>query len=623
MTQVPETRVKGLIPAIDRRQAQERYVMSGRNFLVNAKGPYSAFSSEDVTYHKIVNPEYVQTFRVGNNIIMFTSEGAFSYDDMAKRLTPLYVLDTPAIEEFPWSSALVGGLYYFVKKGSPLIQHNHTTNAWKEITAHIPPVPHGVANAGGRLVVVGEDLLSWSEISNGENLNPAEVDKGIGAQSLALIGGGDVLGVFPTANGVLTFTTKGIMRSELIQQVLLTFNHYPLSGTLQAINPYVIVSTNDEEVIFLTKTGFYITRGDRPEVYQPLMSEYFRSTLLKEFGNQLSNPTLIRLTYNADFYWLIVSIATSEKPYDYDQGFVLYIPMDEWGVFNRSHTGFGEMSLNLQINEGFNFGYICARGCLHRFINDAKVETVNYDTHDLYFSQNPVEIAARLDNGGYIFGTDMRLSVLDETFFSVAGLQERVSVEGVFSLETTVEDWTEAVETSPIIFTTNMSMLTRLVEVVWRPYQRQFIGLDSSITVGPFRVTAGERHDELSLLLGLTIGTKATASDVTDIDDWQLSLIDIIDDWELGPEEIEDWGLGLLSSSEFDLTVTGSLDSYNIFEDQEENPELELETENSKYFTCYNNGIYHILKLETVEVGEFFELQILDLNLIPSGVLNG
>jgi len=40
-----------------------------------------------------------------------------------------------------------------------------------------------------------------------------------------------------------------------------------------------------------------------------------------------------------------------------------------------------------------------------------------------------------------------------------------------------------------------------------------------------------------------------------------------------------------------------------------------------KYFTCYNNGFYHIVRVEALNVDESFHLKTMDLPLKQAGQL--
>ena len=44
-------------------------------------------------------------------------------------------------------------------------------------------------------------------------------------------------------------------------------------------------------------------------------------------------------------------------------------------------------------------------------------------------------------------------------------------------------------------------------------------------------------------------------------------------------------------------------------------------TGRARYFTCYNNGIFHILRIEALQQDESFHLKTLDLKPVSVGVL--
>ena len=424
---------RGILPALDRRQPTDRFVLDGRNFLVDAEGPFAAFSTELITPEQIVNPEDAKTFRVGDEIFLFIADAVLKFDTLSELYYPVFTFPLNTTN-FPWSQARVGGVHYFTKKNSSVFSYNPFTDKWVTLTANVITTPHAVTSAGGRLVIMGIDDVQWSAIDNGSDLL-TDIEKGVGIQSLAIVGGGDPLAVLPTFDGFITYTSTGSMKSELVDAIN-PFRHFPLTGDkgLIPLSPYTVIEAANNEHILLSKIGFHITVGKVPEPFQALMGEFFRRKILPFFD--LTNETLIKLTFNSDRQWFIVSLAESEMPFNYTIAYVLYIPRDEWGLFNRAHVGFGELSISEGPFKGFNFGFFCAAGCLHKFVEFPHIEAhpdgglgkkLPANMHHFHNNFTP---PARSEDGTIFFTTLGQLETFDETVFTTLGtdLYEFISI---------------------------------------------------------------------------------------------------------------------------------------------------------------------------------------------------
>lgn len=622
--------IKGVIPALDRRQPVDKFVLTGRNFLVDAEGPFAAFSSELITVSQIRNPEAAETFRVGNEIFLFTADAVLQFDANSELYYPIFTfpLNNTA---FPWSQATVGGVHYFVKQNSNIFRYNPFTDTWTTVTAGVITTPHAVTRAGGRLVVLGVNDVQWSAIDDGTDL-ATDIEKGIGIQSLAIVGGGNPLAVLPTFDGFITYTSTGSMKSELVDAIN-PFRHFPLTGDagLIPISPYTVIEVANNEHVFLSKVGFHITTGKVPEPFQALMSEFFRRQILPLFD--LTNPTLIRLTFNTDRQWFIVSLAESEQAFNYTIAYVLYLPRDEWGLFNRSHVGFGELLLNVGPFGGFNFGFFCASGCLHRFIDFPHIQAhpdgeagVKLPTNFHHFHENFTP-PARSEDGVIIFTSLVQLETFDETVFTVIGtdLYEFTEINS-FPSPATPDDISQ--DSTLTSFINDLSMQSSLLEMGWRQVTPNFVSIDSFIDVGLFRVnTQEDKVDEFSLVTDVIIGMLDSPTGQV-LEDWLTFTPGIEEDWLNDDLVNEDWGVGIFSGTVYTASIIGSLDGYVQYQDQfsilEErtdivDDELDETTGRARYFTSYNNGTYHIIRIEALQLDESFHLKTIDITPVSAG----
>ncbi len=625
---------KGLLPALDRRQPTDKFVLDGQNFLVDAEGPYSAFGTKIVTASQIRNPEQINTFRIGTEAFIFTPEAILKFDTVSGIFYPVSIfggVGIPFTDDFPWSQAIVGGIHYFVKKGGIIVRYNPLTDIHAALTANVITNPVAVTKAGGRLVILGDDDVQWSAIDDGADL-ATDIEKGIGIQSLAIVGGGTPLAVLPTFDGFITYTSTGLMKSELVDSIN-PFRHFPLTADegIIPLSQYSVIETADNEHVILSKTGFHVTNGKVPQTFQPLMGEFFRRQILP--GLDITNPTILRLTFNSERQWLIVSIAETEQAYRYTKAYVLYIPRDEWGLFNRAHVAFGEISVSEGANKGFNYGYFCADGCMHNFIefphqeqHPNNVDANKLPTNFHYFNENII-LSTNQNDSTTMFISYIQLETFDETPFVAngTGLYEYTEITS-FPSPQTPDDTAQASTLTAFKF--DLSMQSSIVDVAWQQFTPIFGTIDSSIDVGLFRVqTEEDQADEFTLLNDLVIGM-LEAPPVIKSEDWLEFAPDIEEDWLNDDLEDDDWGVGLFTFTDYVATIIGSLDGYNQYQDQKEileeradivDADIDETTGRARYFTCYNNGIYHIIRIDALNIDESFHLKTVDLDLIPAG----
>lgn len=621
---------KGLLPALDRRQPTDKFVLDGQNFLVDAKGPYSAFGSIHPTHTVLRNPLNAATFRIANEIVLFTSDTVLKFNTVSQLYYPVFIFPLNTTD-FPWSQSVVGGIHYFVKKNSDLISYNPLTDKWITITTNVITTPHAIAKAGGRLIIVGIDDVQWSAIDNGTDLG-TDIEKGVGIQSLAIVGGGTPFAILATFDGFITYTSTGSMKSELVDSIN-PFRHFPLTGDkgMIPLSQYTVIETANNEHVMLTKTGFYVTVGKVPEPFQPLMGEYFRREILPKFD--LTNISIIRLTFNSDRQWFIVSVAESEIAFNYTFAYVLYIPRDEWGIFNHNHVGFGELSISEGSLKGFNFGHFDAEGLLHKFLDFPYVEAhLNEADHtrlpgNFHHYHTPFTPPIRSEDGFFICGTVGQLETYDEEFFTSFGsnLFEYTEI-GSFPSPATPDDIQQ--DSTSTSFIDDLSAQSSLVEIGWRQYTPIFESIDSFIEIGLYRVqTEEDKTDEFTLVTDVTIGMLESPSGQEFVD-WLIFLPNVEEDWLNDDLEPEDWGVGIFSGTDYIAKIIGSLDGENQFQDQQEtleertdivNADLDETTGKVRYFTCYNNGIYHIIRIEALNVDESFHLRVTEMAPIPAG----
>lgn len=618
------TSFKGLTPLLDRRKFDEPVVIDGRNFYVDADGPVSGFGSTYIAAYALTDAELIQDFKIGSTSFVFTRYGVLTYDYAAMAFVTVYSFATALTTVAPWSMAMVGGLYYFAREGSDLLQYTPGTNTWIAITGpNIPPDIRFVSAAGGRLAVLTPQWMSWSAIDDGSDFAPSTIT-GAGGQAIAIVGGGTPLGLLPIANGLLAYTTTGIMRSQLVQAVN-PFRHDVLSSTHVPVSPYCVLTVSDNVNVFLTKNGLYSTDGARIQPWQPLMGEYLHKSVLPAFNmNEL--PQVIRLTYNYDKDMFFISVAETQIPSLYTRAFVLYIPTEQWGSFDSAHTGFISVNFSAGPQKGFNFGYVNYSGELHRFTAEGLRVTLPelVDNAAYYLYKAPItEITARRQLDAFYFPSIMRLRDVDERDMVESGVYDLfAALHDTLPLEAIAPTQVAAyIDAGVYAFSSVMHMNSGMQQIKATRVADVESALDAEIQLGPFFVgDVPQLPETMYIVTDMIIGMNApTSAEINE--DYEAYTDEVLLDFSTFVDETdEDYmaGGGVLYS-DYSLNLQGSLDAYDTYAEEEAVPELEVEAGKIRKYSCMVNGMYHMLTIGAYAPGHSFHLKSFTINGFISG----
>jgi len=642
----------GLQPLIDRRRVSAPYIVDGKNFLVDLEGPKSGFARTLLINEGLTTPIFVQSFRISEELgsFIFTDGVILQYNQIKNQLIPVLIFTQPA-EDAPWFHAEVGGLQYFVRRGLNLIQYNPNTDVWQEITGVSVPVNlRSCTQSAGRLILLAIGIVAWSAIDDGSDFVPSTVT-GAGFQSLSIIGATgdeDAFSVFEYSNGFLTYTSKGVLRSESIQTVSV-FRHRILSRNLEhrPLDAFVTIQFGEYKQLFLSEAGFYTTEGDLPELWEPLMSEYFHDKVLPTVD--LNKQAIFRLTYDATRKWLFVSISENEQAGVYNKAFVYYTPSEQWGVFNRTHVGFVDIPLANGPDVGFDFSYVTSDGSIFKFTGGPQDEVFpDAGNIFIYDFHAPIEYPARQELTNNKMPTVMRLTTQDESEFETAGvydtrkiIQEVISPEvyqaieinslngssgfwvqvfGGFWIDVVDDLYTQAIPSIAHMRTVG-KMAAGLIQTTTALADTNYKPLDSWILIGPYRFSTNADIDELSFISGLSVGMLGSAVGDTIIDWMNDYEEDVITDWMLMAEQVTDWGGASSDSNEFDLEVWGTLDAYSVWEQMRAVPVLVTEFHRHRQYSCYVTGLYNLIRVSAEASHKNYHLKTLELEVYPAGRL--
>jgi len=638
------TQVRGLIPLIDPKRITDPTISRARNVVIDADGPKSGFSSRVLVGNyacqkAFADPLDVASFRVANETetFFFTHKAAFKYDTPNRNLVPVLTYSWGLTSFFPFTHAVVNSVDYFARQGTGLIAYDSTTGEWTFLNnTVVPGIPNGIlacAESQGRLVVAVPGATHWSAIDDGQDFITSTTT-GAGFQSLSLIGAagaGLQLAVWGYPGGILTFTRRGIMRSQAVNSIN-PFRHEAWSD-LEAINPYCIAPFDNDKIIFLTRRGFYITDGyKRPELWQPAMSEYLHARLLPTLD--LTFNSMLRLYVAPTRDWVILSYNTtgSAEGY-YNQAWVYYGPSNEWGIFNRLHTAFVDLHFEdaQDVNLGFKLGFVDNLGAVH-LLTDTTFHDNYTDSDSIWVldlrgrSEWPAElqpITATLPNGictfssvGYITGD------ISDRFTSPNVYDRRIVVDDVIAA-LTVPPEGGTIGGTPKQFASYCDVeggLRIFRQAVLPPVKS---ALDAYIEIGLFRGGRNADIDELSTIIDLAISMEEGAiGDMFEDYIADYSPDDIFFDWSTGDDTAEDWGFDSDAFSEYKAEIVGTIDGKNPWEgNSNTDAELIYTSGGTRFYSANVTGLHLLVKIKADAVGESFFLKTLEATVQPSGRL--
>ena len=579
--------IEGLLPALDSRQVTTKpHIIEGRNFVFTTEGPVSAFGTEFSSYIPLDDPEFVQTFRLDPSdatVFIFTRTAVYSYDAVSMSYIPLLTYDATSAKG-KWSHARVGRVDYFSHVAlNDVIVYNEATEQWKLYDAgFLPPGARYVTESFGRLVVLGSDLVSWSVLDNGEDLQPS-LTTGAGSQETALVGG-ETFVVEAVGDGFLTYTAKGIMKSTYIgggNRAI--FRHRAMNTIIRAYNRFSVVVIDNQQHVVIDTTGIFITQGSGFTSFDPLFGEFLQNNLLKSLDP--TKEEAIRLYHHRETKRLYVSISFEPNAI-YNFAYVRQVNIDKWGIFNQLHNNFGELFVNAGANAGIRFGFFCEGGFPRTFNEGTVLESPPItDNIAAYFYKVISQYGFRQQEQVYTMPSVYKRTAVDERNFII---QDRRTAwyKNVF-----LDDDPP----NPILADLNYS------------------GLDSNVKVGLLRFEQQRFPDELTLITDVAIGAGfiPTGQEREDY-----NLIDGQEDWNVLVGE-EDWGLNLPNTQTFDASIESTTDGVTIFDARD--LELIVGQGAQNFYNAESVGIYHSLIIGASDIGEFYHVKTMDM----SGNANG
>lgn len=588
---MPETTLyakdfESYIPVLDPRRMAKPDLINGVNFLFDIDGPRSAFGTLYTNYWKYSLADRVKPtpLEVLDDIWYGTPTGLYRHDPVTGELVCMLFLGTQITEIFwPWTSALVGGFYYFCQFGIGLWQYDPVLNTMKKIST--PVADAGIkflTAAYGRLIVLVDnepaDLYMWSSLDDGTDFVPS-LSTGAGYQTCGLVGQAGFR-IDTVADGFIVSTSSGLIKATYVATNYL-WTHRVLSTQIKIFSPNAGVIIPDQGVVLIDRNGMWLSNGAEPQAFDPLMSKYFKD-------NQLANMDRTRfgcilMYYSIAMQALIVGFAPNAHEGNFTNTFVYLNISQKWGICNRSVYGF--MDMILPITGLRQSGCMNYNGYLEYFVETYQSDNsppAPYSFSDLLWRPPSDEKPETVSEIMYGSST---MRVIENSMV----LYNALAQFGLFILKTP-----------------NMA-----------PYILPKIGLNSFIEIGPFRFVEQQAADETSALSGVIIGINPVVQ-FSSFEDWNVLVG--AEDWDDAPDTFDDWGEGSGLPDVFTLELTATNDGQNP---QLQGAETLYPVNNMGGSISYSpmgySAIYHRFKISALNPGEGYALKFLDI----AGLLTG
>lgn len=628
---------KGLQLSVDRKRFPDLYCADGQNFFVDVDGPVSGFGRQWRINQRIEEPLGVQSLKniTEDDVYYFLGNCIAKWDNTMRTLLPVY-RHAARTAFWPWTRAVCGDVIYFCNKEIGIVYFDSVTGIFKQlVSAHLPDTPLAICTAGGRLFIVGEDFVVWSDIDDGSDTGLApSTTTGAGFQSLSILSARSrPVMCLPYADGVLIYTSVGIMKSELRENTPNPFRHRVLSRAHRVLNPWAVVSLVDdaraasESHVFMTPKGLFQTTGrELPVPWQQIASEYFFRTLFPTLDIATRESMTVRLDNSPLSGWFSVSISQDGPPGTYTKTFVHYPTTDDWGVLNRTHTGFVEFVLD----EEFMYGTVDAFGSIATFEASDTERVFPVETDFQFEMPFPYDMPAQYSGLGAvsIMPTCFVATAQDMRFVTQAGVWDNAYEVDTFysSALVSVSEAEEGTrDTAPYIMTAAFDSRTAIIRMGVTTMTWADESLDAYLLIGPIRLPENPQvaTDLLTQLQYMQIDMVAGNINDTE-EDYIAFQSDLIVDWNTETGE-EDWGQTASAGSEYHPEFIGTLDGYSTWTvddfEQRLEPALIDDADATRQYAGVVSGMYLYLKINADEVGESFHLKHLRYTITSAGRL--
>lgn len=575
--------ILGLTPAVDARKSDKLFALRGRNYIFDSNGPKSAFGNRFLTPFPLGMPAHTQGVRLrlrdGDRSFTMTGDAILEWREDWGGWRVLYPTPDTTVSPYRWSFGYLNDKMFFCHPRTGIIVYDLIQDICYPIGGinGAPTEAIGIAINNGRLIAFDDVFWYWTAQSDGEDFVPRL--GGAGFQKISDRVPGYPMAVTSYARGVLTWTTGGVMRSEFTGDASV-FRHRSLNTEYRPINSFCTCKVDDDTVIILDERGLYQSKGEAPTPYAPMFNEFLIDYLQRLDLNVGQN---VRVEWDDIKKLMYVSTSLSFANPIYESAFVYYPPLDKWGQFNESHYGIVPLKIDDTTRADDYFGFVDVEGRVRYLDAVGSRQIMPSDTTiDLYYPaiQKPPE--APEGTAGTILSSSMVINTINSILYT---------------------QWADFYPRDG---------LTPLPPVL--------TGLDAMIQLGLLRFEVGEVdiNDRMSEITQLMLGNVLSGDELVTGVDYMLIPPGSDEDYLIGLGT-EDFGLEEINYVNHQLRVLSSIDGTSDFNIT--TPELIQFTKGARYFSLSAVGLWHILELSAVSIGEAFHTKALELTVVDAGRL--
>lgn len=624
-------------------EAGRLFVLKGRNYLFDSKGPKSGFGHRCVSGGLIGNETDVQSVQVGQQFYVMTSDGIFSQKfaqqveldalDPSNRWHQYFTFDADRLNKFAsfrWTGAYLNGSTYLgnqnkglfrVGKGKAVL---HTADG-------VPSDPIAIGVVSSRLLVISKKIIAWSGPGDGNDFVP-DIG-GAGFQLLSLHMAGKPLGVTFFEQGCVVWSATSALLCEYIGGDAV-FRFDTLKSELYPIGPMAITADPNGRAFMMTRFGIVIVSGQQIDATKaPGFNEYIRKYL------EDNQDVRIRLEYILESDLLFIQLSDSLKCYT--TTFVLSVTIDKWGSFDENHLGicrFGDIAGST--------GFADLDGRMHKFDDTPDREYVGQGLVGLdaeitigYFNDPQMVIEADTILEMQELMISARESFPDDADLEIHDWQGKNKYDwwGVVDGITTVEDFN--IFNGYVPFNEDMNTPLDDAELELIDDEDNDVGEDEIIDddlndEGEEYLMLNEDFNVPGYSIDWNLGPQPDIEDFNtrnrqdESEDWNfadmqgpvpVSDIERVDDWNLVWDDDEDYG-GPYSFYNFTGYKILFQSSMNGFEFENViDPQLALGKFNRDLWVEFTAGRFQSINLTATERWEKFHVTSLDASIIYKG----
>lgn len=573
--------ILGLTPGLDLRRSDRLYAVSGKNFAFTSRGPRSVFGNRMVLPQPAGSSDHVQGIRVrlraGDRVFTFFGDSILEWNESVGGWDVIYVTPVTNLTPYRWTYGYLNGKIFFCHPRTGIIVYDLESEAvYPHNGPGVPTTALAITVNSGRLVVLDDVYLSWSWQSDGLNFTPALGEAGQQKVNDRVAGFPVMLANY--AQGVLTWTTGGVMRSEFTGDQSV-YRHRNLNTEFRPINSFCTLQTDENTCVILDERGLFQSQGGPPEPMTPLFNEFLIELIRK---NKLAIGQNIRIEWDDLRRFMYVSVSFTTEFSIYERAYVLYPSLDKWGVFSEQHYGILPIRLGGNIREGSYFGYVDSTSFVRYWSDFASREIL------------PVASAASL-----------RYPLIQKPSYLEDGGDSFVCASsGIFSSEPT-----DGVDLAAGYYQPGSST----------PLTPELTGLDAVLRVGLIRFGSDGSNDRLSEITNIMLGNEESGTESQLGEDYSVVPDGVSDEDYKVVAGAEDFGESALAYVNHNLRVISTNDGKSLF--QQAVPVMVEFTEAARYYSCSTAGIWHILEVSADSPGQAFHLQAFELTATDAGRL--